>query len=263
MPDITYPNTLTAGTTTDADKVAENLFYAEGPADASLEVINRLTKTNLATALITREMVRPGAFFEGATTGHTANRDFFKQMYPANWDADYVDDAAAVAAPVAGLCKSERFDNTNSLCCVSWGFGVIIDDGNLIGTGTNDKAYGFKTTGGGTAGNKTSVHLFVNGVQITRCNWYLRQSDTTMAQFDKGFNRPDPEDIAPIAYHQDSRWEFGAFIIDAENVTTWFTGDTASLSPLLPGIHTAELRVASKKRMVRFKSSNISIFGMR
>lgn len=258
MPDITYPYSFTSGDTTDAAKVAENLFYAEGPADASLEAINRLTRPNLATPMITREMVRPGAFFEGDTSGHTANRDYFKQAYPGGWDAETVTEAAAAAVPVAGLCKTRRFDNTNSLFAVSWGFGVIVDDGHTIGLGE----YAFYGFSGATSGNHTSIHLFINGVRITRCNWFLRHSDTTMAQFDNTLAGISGT-LSARAYAQDSRWEFGTFIIDANNLSQWFTGDTASLSPLLPGIHTAELRVASKKRMVRFKSSNISIFGMR
>lgn len=261
MPDITYPNTISAGATTNATALAENIFKAQSTQN-NLEVINRLDRTNLGTALITRQMVRPGAFFEGSSGGHTANRDFFKQAYPGGWGVTTITEAADAAVPVAGLCRSKRFDNTNALFNVSWGFGVIIDDGHTIGTGEYD-FFGFGGPGASAgSGNHTSMHLFINGVRITRANWFLRHSDLTMAQFDLSLAGISAETPAK-AYFQDSRWIAGSYTIDAVNASLWFTGDTAALSPLLPGVHTAELRVASKKRIVRFKSSNISILGMR
>jgi hypothetical protein len=206
-------------------------------------------------------MVRPGALFEGGSTGHTANRDYFKQMYPAGWDATDVPEAALAAVPVAGLCKTRRFDNESREFCADWSFGVIVDAGNQIGTNENAKEYGFFTPT--TENRHTSIHLFINGVRINPANYFLNHSDTTLGQYEAGFNRPGDDDIAPIAYHQDSRWIFGSWLIDEGNVGQWFSGDAAEFSPLLRGIHTAELRVASKKRIVRFKSSNISIMGMR
>ena len=265
MPDIIYAHSFVAGATTEAADVAENLFNMQGAGTNNLAIINgRLDQDNLAvvTPLITRQMVRPGAFFEGSSGGATANRDYFKQVYPAGWEATTVADAADAAVPVAGLCRTKRFNNTSALFCVSWGFSVIIDDGNEIGTNENDKPYGFDISIP-TAGGHTSMHLYINGVRINNCNWFLRHSDTTLGQFDKGFLGRNDKAICPVAFHQDSRYIFGSFIIDSTNDGNYFTGDTADLNPLLPGVHTVELRVASKKRIVRFKSSNITILGMR
>ena len=256
MPDITYPNTITADTTTSAADVAENLFKPKSTQD-NLEVINGLDEANLATSpKILREMVRPGQFVVGGTSGHTANRDYFKQAYPGGWTNTNMTQASAAAIPVAGLCHTRYIPFAASLFQVHWSFGIIVDDGNTFDDLTDwGIYYGYSGSFGGTAtaGHRTSVHLYVNDTRINTANYHIAHSERTLAQVDPTNNVTTADTTK--AFRQDSRWISGHFTFDSTNVS----GFPPGTSPLAAGFHTAEIRVASKKRIVRFKSSNISV----
>lgn len=258
MPDITYPNTIAADTTTSAADIAENLFKPKSTPD-NLEVVNRLDKTNFGAGgqFVTRAMVRPGQFVTGGTSGHTANRDYFKDVYPSGWEWGTLSEAGPAAVAVAGLCKTHRVDFVPSLFHVSWGLSVIVDDGNVFEILSDTfNYYGFPTA---ASNHGTSVHLYVNGVRINPANYYVGHSPRTLAQWDPTVPDIGLEANTSRAYRQDSRYLFGHFQFDTQN-DSWFT---AANTPLRKGIHTVEIRVASKRRLVRFKTTNISIVAMR
>lgn len=258
MPDITYPNTISASTATDAAALAENIFKPKYLPD-NLEVINRLDENNFADSPpITRQMVRPGQYAVGGTSGHTANRDYFKQAYPGGWSVDNMAKAAKAAVPVAGIARTQFIPFVPTIFHVSWQFSLIVDDGQQYDELADyGKFWGYT---GATSGQKTSLHLYINGVRIDNANFFAAHSQRTLAEWDSTLSVSSA--VTAKAFRQDSRYFYGHLQIDAQNVSNYADFD-ATNTPLRKGDHTAEIRLASKKRLARFKTSNISILGMR
>jgi hypothetical protein len=128
MPDITFPKTFTTGDLLESVKIQSNIYRPESTPQ-TLEVINgRLDQDNLAAATdVGPEVVRRGTNATAITRGHTANIDFYDDMF----QGDYVADTYSEAIPKGQVVVGTTFyvPYRCQAIYLSWHVSLIIDAG--------------------------------------------------------------------------------------------------------------------------------------
>tara|TARA_R110002020_G_scaffold21537_14_gene73112 strand:- start:313 stop:1071 length:759 start_codon:yes stop_codon:yes gene_type:complete len=252
MPDITVPNTFVSGSTSSAQEVAENIYEPTTPPN-TLEVGNgRLDKDNLeaVSPLISHDMVRRSSFAAPRSSGSTANFDFFEEIFVGDgWSLDNFRTSFDRGIGVHGVSASIYTPWPATAVYIAWNIVAIIDDA-------------VEHPGGAvsiTLPAPQGKHLLipgVNGVRLPALARRVKESTLTLVE------RPTPSDEAmQDAVQPDQRLFSGHLMVDSVNLSE--LGLTGTKSPLAPGYHTFEVRLASKARHVRIKSCNVTSIPLR
>lgn len=159
MPTITLPygtggspGPFTDGSTSDAEKVAENL-YAPNTTPDSYDVINgQLTEPNRDSWDITTQHIQPGALGGGGSVGSTTSLDFFGTRSEGSpfgeWN-NSGNDRDALYRTIPGAARTFYLDYSPGLAIVRWR--MFISNSGVQTSGSRDW---------------TLVKLFVNGATI-------------------------------------------------------------------------------------------------
>lgn len=264
MPDIVFPNTFTDLDVTDPDSVSANI-YEPRSTPRTLEVINgRLSKANLIIGDpfaphddISRNEVRGGSFVHATPSrGATANRDYFKDFWPGDWDLDNENSCADRALAIIGASTSFHtpwgpLPKARGVY-ISWHISTVID--------TRRPTVVFDGFG------KAFLALFVNGVKVTGLSRRMSDGRHMMVQRTAATApiTPSGNNFNALAGYPDVRHWSGHWMVDSGNVgtgpgqTNFFDRD-----PRSKGFHNASIRIAHQNRHVRVRTSHITVFPIR
>lgn len=259
MPDIVFPNTFVAGTVLDPADVQGNTYKPESTPQ-TLEVINgRLDQANLGAAeTIGRNEVRRRANATALTRGHTANLDFYDDLFQGDYVANNYDDAIAMGQVVVGTTFYIPYDC--EAVYLSWHVGLIIDAGYVysdrvpgISEGDSD-GDGVPDTAGlsqlATEEGNTLLTLHIDGhdvQQVSRRLWsghdtMLGTTFYTVGDVLKSLpTGAHPEEQWNDPLVPDHRWWSGHCVIDQTNGTDFIPPGTTQFHT--KGWHTLDIRV--------------------
>ena len=289
MPDITFPNTFVAGNVLDPDAVSANIFKHESTPQ-TLEVINgHLDQDNLAAATtIGRNETRRRTSATAITRGHTANLDFYDDMFQGDYAAHNHDTAVAHSQVVVGTTFYVPY--TCEAVYLSWHVGLIIDagfvysstagpgiaEGDSTGDGIPDTT-GLAATPAEIGNTLLSLHIdghYVKGVSRRALSGLNTMLGTTLYQAGTLKSLPtavhaDEQWNDPLA--PDHRWWSGHCVIDQVNGDTHIPAGEPQL--YAKGWHTLDIRVTNGRwiynavtknvRQVKFKTCRATAIPLR
>lgn len=254
MPAITFPHTFSPGPTSATD-VADNLFEPRG-TPRTLDVINgQLDSGNLASSNISWRMVRPKTWHRMGTSGATISRDVFEGMYQGSWSVgDRLSDYTAspmvigyedMAIPVMGIGKT--FDVPFADCSavyLSWQALLVVDE-DLTTEAENNNV------------TKSVCALYIDGYPVGAQSNYIKTGNRSMAKR-AAYNSPYNNSWG----YPDLRAWFGHMVVSDKHGAGAYipVGEPQFLAK---GLHTADIRFATKARHVRFHSCRMTAIPLR
>jgi hypothetical protein len=261
--DYTPKYTFTAGTTATALEVAENMFEPHTTPTSPSVFNGWLDEDNRESAWdVTWEMVRQGAFsrpgHSNGTHGLTANLDYFSDLYQGegvngDWRLSLIAEAEKRAVIIPGCARSFEVPWQRNASAIYLHFTVT-----LIGI-DSDFTHPGEAPGVATSQptGETLLIPFVNGAplrfwtrRVISSRLTLPDRLTTTAAFLQDFTQPEQRTYAFSCMFNPR------MLSDLAD----FSSDN---SPLVRGIHTADLRIAHVEDHFRVKTCHVTAIPIR